>query len=299
MNDEALTAYISLFHGRVDCYGAWDGGCVKLPLTKDVFRKHLTTGPYIGVYPMAHDLTAWGCIDVDFDDLDLCRKLQAIASHKSIQLWIEKTRKGYHLWCFPEAATVKAKTMRRALMAVCKAAGYDPKEVNPKQEMLKHGQVGNYVRCPYPGGLTATERFFIDYTHIRHPVNLFEELDEAGRTPVDVLEDVAELWTPPPTHSVAFDIETSIDVREALRKANGLAFTIWEKGPLDGNDRSSTLAHLAHELIASNLSPSEAYRVLYNADERWGKFVARGDEHELEKLIELAVVTAGDVKGEV
>jgi hypothetical protein len=292
MTPEGVTAFVNLFRGRGDCYGSWTGGCVRQPLTRKVFEQHLTTGPYIGVYPLLGDQCSWGCIDVDFKDLTLCRNLKAMAAVKDIKLWIEETVRGYHLWCFPSEALVSAAMMRRALMAICKACKYDPKEVNPKAEVLAKGAVGNYVRLPYPGGWTATERRFLDDAS-PDTEGFILYLDQWGRTDVHKLADVAALWTPPKKVSIEFDETAGLDAKQLLLESGGpLSWTIWRDGPLEGNDRSGTLSHLAHVLILEDkMDPTAALKVLWSHDERWGrKFVDRPEgERFLQEMIESAV----------
>jgi hypothetical protein len=191
---EEVAAFARLFRGRIDCYGSWDGACVKEPLTLEKYHQHLTSADpadWIGVYPLGKDMCSWGCIDIDGGDfpatfpktidgqvvevsvtqhpdydrkdpqwhdwdamLDLATNLTVILEAKDIWGHIEQTRNGYHVWVFPEDKLVAAKTMRRALMAACTAIGYKPNEVNPKSESLGDGKVGNYVRTCYPGGLS-------------------------------------------------------------------------------------------------------------------------------------------------
>jgi hypothetical protein len=301
MTPEGIEAFIRLFHGRVDCYGDWDGGCIKQPLTKRQFEQHLTTGPYIGVYPNVGGHAAWGCVDIDFDDLQLATNIVTVLGVKGVKGWVEKTRRGYHVWVFPDVAVIPAADMRRCLMAACKAIGYDPKEVNPKQEHLPPEKVGNYVRLPYPGGNEATERRFVSplgqpmvgaATYRSGPAtyeNWILYLDEHGRSPAAAIADTAKLWTPPVTQrELALDVDAGLEVENILPMLDGLAFTMWRDGPLEGSDRSSTLAHLSH-LLVEQLRPSAALAVLLSADLRWGKFHDKGDTRPLVDMIERAV----------
>lgn len=77
-----------------------------------------------------------------------------------------------------------------------------------------------------------------------------------------------------------------------VRGLNGLGYTIWKDGPLPGNDRSSTLAHLAHLCAESALTAQQAYAVVASADLRWGKFSGRADAVEqLTAIVERAYAT--------
>jgi hypothetical protein len=71
----------------------------------------------------------------------------------------------------------------------------------------------------------------------------------------------------------------------ALSRVGGLTYTIFQKGPLEGMDRSGTLWRLANLLFTDGLPCDEARELLYDADERWGKYTARGNTDELEKML--------------
>jgi hypothetical protein len=301
--DELIDAFVSFFRGRGDCYGSWTGGCVKEPLTRDMFRKHLTTGPHIGVYPLLGDKVSWGCIDIDGKDhpLDVERgiwdwptmrvianNLQTVFAVKQVHVHLEQTANGIHCWVFPEEPLVAAETMRRALMAGCVAIKYSPKEVNPKSLTGGKQGLGNYVRLPYPGALRrpTDERFFYDADgECIHPEDF---VNTAQRTSTASLEAVAKLWTPPVVeHSV--NMEAGLEVENLLPTLDGLAFTIWKDGPLPGHDRSSTLARLAHVLCNQDISATAAFLLVRSADRRWGKFADRADcDEQILKIIDRA-----------
>ena len=193
-----VDAFVKVFRGRGDVYGSAKGFCVKEPLTRTVFERHLeSTDPadHIGVYCMVGTNCSWGCIDIDGKDfpivpisgdttwdwptmLTLAKNLQTVLAVKNITAHIEKTKNGYHVWVFPEEPLVPARAMRRALMAACVAIGYDPKEVNPKAEGPRPGTkgYGNFVRLPY-GGINNAEpkaRYFIRW--LPDPIPLDEAL---------------------------------------------------------------------------------------------------------------------------
>ena len=284
MSDQLVSDFISLFRGRGDIYAEWRGDqilVVRQPLTRLQFERHLSDGPYLGVYPVINDLCSWGCIDIDFDDRQLARNIVGALAYKDIQGWIEQTRRGYHIWVLPDVPLVPAADMRRCLMAACKAVGYDPKEVNPKQEVATGGKVGNWVRLPYPGGVNATERWLIIDERIPSTATgdrLFPWLDQHGRSSAQAIKDVAALWTPPPTPSL--EIGTNAELSKDLTdKMSGLSYKIWKEGPLEGSDRSSTMFRLAALLKDDGLTPSEAFTVLSGA--AWNKYLDRPNHDEL------------------
>ena len=287
---ELLDGFVTLFRGRGDVYGSWGGGCVRQPLNRDKFLDHLQGDELIGVYPllpMRGDwYCVWGCSDIDVDDLDSARNLQTAFAVKGIKAWVEKTRKGYHVWVFADEL-VPAPIMRRAFLAAHKAIDYPAKEVNPKQESAGSG-FGNYVRLPYPnayGGLYA-ERFILDDMDQPMPVLRFVQEANEQRTTSSALGELAALWVPPtPIHVV--HATASGDVTRLLRKAGAVAYVIWRDGPLDGSDRSSTLFRLACRLRDNDMPAQDAFQIVKSADERWGKFYLRPDgDQELIKIIE-------------
>ena len=327
--DDLIDRFVNVFRGRGDVYGSAKGFCVHEPLTRAVFARHLTSinpNDHIGVYCMIGEQCSWGCIDIDGKDfpikegppeakdidapnwnwtlmLTLARNLQTVLANApggTIAAHIEKTKNGYHVWVFPEKPLVPARAMRRALMAACKAIGYDPKEVNPKAEGPRPGTkgYGNFVRLPYGGtcGGAISPRRFID-DRILDPVLSNIEANgrildaalsniEANRTPLDRLEACAALWTPPPERHIAVDVEAGLDIADLLPLLDGKSYTIWKDGPLPGSDRSTTLAKLAHHLYECGLQPTHAFAVLRSADARWGKFQDRPEQ--LERMIERA-----------
>lgn len=295
--------FVTLFRGRADVYGSWTGGCVRKPLTPDTFMSHLQGDELIGVYPLlpykASWYCVWGCSDIDVDDIDSARNLQLAFGIKGITSWVEKTRKGYHVWVFADSLLPGA-VMRRAFLAAHQAIDYPAKEVNPKQESAGAGY-GNYVRLPYPKaieGLFNAERVILDDED--KPMNLVDFLNEAlnTRATTEQLESIAKLWVPPKRIHVA-QSDATVDVRQALHKVGAIPYVIWRDGPMEGSDRSSTLVRLSHKVRESGATPQEALCILRSADQRWGKFYLRPDgEQELIKIIERSYnITYGENNG--
>lgn len=285
-----VDSFTTLFRGRGDVYGAWNGGCVRKALNADTFLGHLQGDELIGVYPLVPYKSSWfcvwGCTDIDVDDLDSARNIEMAFAVKDIKAWVEKTRRGYHVWVFADSL-VPASTMRRAFLAAHQAVNYPAKEVNPKQESAGSGY-GNYVRLPYPTAIEGRydERYILKVND--EPMDLHSFLSEAlqHRTPLDKLEAIAELWVPP-TRTHAIREEENGDVKVILRKAGAIPYVIWRDGPLEGTDRSSTLFRLACKLRDADIRPGEALAVLKSGDQRWGKFYLRSDgDQELIKIIE-------------
>lgn len=290
MTYDTLEQYIRLFRGRGDAYGSWDGGCVRKPLGVETFQNHLEGKELIGVYPLLpHNgswWVTWGCSDIDVDDLDSARNLETAFLAKGIKAWVEKTRKGYHVWVFADGL-VSAAVMRRAFLAAHEAIGYPAKEVNPKQESAGSG-FGNYVRLPYPAIMLGRpeNRYMLDDNDEYLDFEVFLEQASASRTTADQLEVIAEMWKPPQRHHV-MSLDTNVDVRSILRKVGPVPYVMWRDGPMEGSDRSGTLFRLSCKMRDAEIPANEALKVLKSADERWGKFHTRPDgEAELIKIVE-------------
>lgn len=293
---EIISAFVTLFRGRGDCYGSESGGCVRERLSVDVFTKHLTTGPSIGVYPAVptdgEAICVWGCSDIDIEDIEAAKLLKRTLESAGVHAWIERSRsKGYHVWVFAENA-VPAEDMRRMLLVAHQVADYPAREVNPKQSDVSASKVGNYVRLPYPSGLTENplRRTILDEDDQPIPLREFLQLVSTRRTPVDEIRRIASMYVPPKKTHVVFDLGTSEDLDSALRMASPLARIIWRDGPLPSQDRSKALMRLAYVCANSGITPSMCHVIIVDADKRWGKFHMRGEAgmEQINKIVERA-----------
>lgn len=291
VTDELVDNYVTLFRGRGDCYGAWEGGCVKEPLTKQHFREHLTDGPHIGVYPClplnGETVCVWGCTDIDYDGPEDAWLLHDAFKAVGVHSWVERTRRGYHVWVFG-TELVTAKEMRRMFLAAHQVTELNPKEVNPKQETLLPNQVGNYVRLPYPK-VGSGQRVMVTPQGAEIPLQAFVQKALECRVTPDEIRTLANHYTPPKIN-VSGLMAPSGNLAEMVRLLTPLGRAIFRDGPIEGRDRSTTLTHLAHECRKSSLNPNDALKILEDADLRWGKYLMRGPagQHELVKLLERA-----------
>lgn len=297
--DYLLKDFITLFRGRGDVYGHNEGRCVKEPLTIDVFQNHFIDTP-IGVYPMVPNsgdfYVAWGCSDFDTADaLDNAVKLHDALLEAGIVSWIERSRsKGYHVWVFSDTP-VRAIDMRYMLLMASQVAEVPTTEVNPKQKALKRHQYGNYVRLPYANIAdidTDRQRVILRATiYDRHvPMQLLDFVRSAmdNRTPSALIQRIAAMYVPPSETPTIINYEQEYDatLSEAMELLSPLGKVIWRDGPLEGKDRSTTLAKLGHESVRSGLNPSQTKTVLKTADKRWGKYHLRNDgDLEIDKLV--------------
>jgi hypothetical protein len=287
--------FMTLFRGRGDAHGTWAGGCARKPLTVESFWRHLHGVELIGVYPVVPmpdgERCVWGCSDIDVDDYNAALNLQLAFNMKQIPAWIEKTRKGYHIWVFT-TKTVSAVTMRRAFLAAHQVINYPPTEVNPKQESLRGG-LGNYVRLPYPSALNFDEervetkfRYMLDVEGIPLTLHQFVHRALDTRATPEQLEAIAALYKPPVMPNIVANHTDSTDVQELVNSLGQLAYMIWRDGPKAGGDRSLTLYRFTALVKDEGFTPEQCYKLVESADLRWGKFYKRPDpDKEITRLL--------------
>lgn len=293
--EQTIYDFALLFRGRGDVYGSDSGSCVKQPLTETVIEQHFDDTP-IGVYPMMSRngewFVSWGCVDFDTADAEQhATRLHDSLMDAGVISWIERSRsKGYHVWVFA-SAPVPAEQMRYMLMAACLVAEVPTTEVNPKQTTLRQGQYGNYVRLPYAGynHNPDYDRQRVLFRDSLTPIPLEQFISSALRyrtDPSDITR-IAEFYVPPTVStSTVNEHEYDATLDEAMTVLSPLGKVIWRDGPLQGRDRSSTLAKLGHECVRAGLNPSQTKTVLRTADQRWGKYHLRHNgDIEIDKLV--------------
>jgi len=286
MND-ATEIFMSLFGGRTDAHGTWEGGSKKSSVSYETFAKHLYGEELIGIYPLTDGSTVrWGCSDIDIDDLDSARNLQVAFGMKSIPSFVEKTVRGFHVWVFAND-WIPASIMRRAFLSAHEVIGLPPKEVNPKQEQVNG--LGNYVRLPYPGGIDyIPENRYMLFKKDDTPMTLKQFLESAqeSKVSINLLRPLAEKHRPK-TRAVLDQLQTSASVQEALTHVNAFVKNIWREGPFESRDRSNTLCKMVHKMHEHGTPMNMAYIILADADKRWGKFHLRTDcVEQLVKIVE-------------
>jgi hypothetical protein len=283
---DAIEIFMSIFDGRRDAYGAWEGFSVPKPVNYTTYAEHLYGKELIGIYPLRDDaMVKWGCSDIDTDDLDAARNLQTALMVKGVHSYVEKTRRGYHVWVFADS-WIPAPIMRRALLAAHEAIDYPAKEVNPKQEQATG--LGNYVRLPYPNGMNEMPENRYMLTPSDSPMEFDDFIGEVEEHLVSVhqLKPLADMHNPR-RRAVIDPIIVSANVREALAYVDGYVVNIWKHGPLEGRDRSNTLCKMVHRMHEQGTPIQYAFAILKDADRRWGKFNQRPDcDEQLTKIIQ-------------
>lgn len=304
-----LVAFRDLFEGNTKFYGTEEGGCKEAVSSWSTLSEWHLTGASapIGVYPMhkweTENHVGWGCVDFDEGEEESRTHAQNVVNclaEFEITGWIERSRsKGYHVWVFKDG-TVAANIMRPALLAACQIVGAPTKEINPKQDTLSPGKVGNYVRLPYPGGLhVCPERRVVIESDTGMNLWLHEFVGEAlaaREGEVTRLKRLAQLYVPPRTYSLTDVVPSSEMEGDAVERLSGLARTIFEQGPREDqpvtdahgydNGRSTRLWKLAC-LIRENGQHDidEALELVVDADKRWGKFHERGEPEYITRLV--------------
>jgi len=285
-----------IFRGRGDVWGHDEGRCVKEKLSDEHWQDHLVGRSGIGIYPAVpvpdgRVMCVWGCTDIDTDDYDAARLLQSTLQQVGFKAYIERSRsKGYHVWIFVNRP-VLAEHMRNVQLAAHVVANMKPIEVNPKQTDVSLHKYGNYVRLPYVGGMdeTPARRVILDDDGAPMPLQQFlnDVYDNGFIDDLDHFAQVAAMYQPPKQHTVQWSVtDPSNDLAEGMRTIAPLGYVIWRDGPLEGRDRSTTLARLAHICAESGMPPSAATMVVRDADLRWGKFHTRADgDEQINKMI--------------
>lgn len=310
---DLVNRFCALFDGSREAVGTEEGGCRRLTDPEDWLLElegHLRFPDcQVGVYPMTtmidDDWTTvgtshgpynwvvkWGCVDFDMGEeeswaqaLDLSHCLEQF----KIKSWIERSRsKGYHVWIFLEAWT-DAEVVRRALLAASQIVGTSTKEINPKQVELEPGQLGNYVRLPYPGWLDPNyrdepepKRAMIGVDGVPHSLSWFVDVAEQTLVTPRELEELAWYYVAPPSPAQLTRDWTRLE-GSSVDRLRGKTRIIWEQGPLETegsptNFRGQTLWKLARYIVEDGRhTPEEALELLTDADVRWGKFYERAD----------------------
>lgn len=300
--------FAQLFAGNTSAIGLLGGGCQRELVNELSYRRHLfAPGQSIGIYPIVDNAVHWGCSDIDnaenhkvghadprTDAINVQTALQALGIPSLIEL--TKSR-GYHVWVFlAPGVWVRAATMRRALLVAHQIAGVVAHEVNPKSEELRPGELGNYVNLPYPHDWSVVLTRVVENHHTAKwapfaTLEQFLDLAEASYADPAALAAAAELWVPPVRHVVKIESQYDGDLRPLVQRMDGLTYTIFKDGPLDGRPRWMALSRLANLLREQEFTPEEAMALLTDADARWGKFQPEGRrdwESRLLRIVEEA-----------
>lgn len=289
----------TIFGGRTDSYGQdvtkdgveGKGGMrVDRQVGLELFQKHLDGDMGLGIYPTWHNndgelMASWGCADIDTGLWSEAYGLATALTAMGITPHIERSRsKGWHIWCFP-TRPVPAPMMRRAFKVAYAAIELPTKEINPKSEKLRPGQVGNYVRLPYKhhrqnSGPMARQTFLTGWDAEGEgiPVDVGDWLygyDETCETPDELICEWGERWREPKrAHFDDVREITDEQLKKLVGNLPGDLFVFVKNGPQA--DRSGGLVALAFKLRRNGYGAEEIYHIIEVADQQWGgKYAAR------------------------
>jgi hypothetical protein len=287
------------FAGNTQAYGTDDGYAKRGIVTPELIRRHLEGVEPIGIYPIRHTpsgpMVHWGCCDIDTGDWAEAYALATALRGMGMRPVVERSRsKGWHIWIFlKDEEWVAAAAMRRALKMAYKAIDLPAKEANPKSEMLRPEQLGNFVRLPYKGGLVQDPIRQVvmsgwNATSDGWCVSLREFLDEDVSTETERIGYWAAKWYEPPRRVVDIDTEAPADVEAIISKLAPKTQELARVGP--PRDRSEGMVALAYQMANQRFSATEAFAVLGWCDMTWGKqYTSRpGGEGYLMDIIERA-----------
>lgn len=234
ISEEQLTTYMSLFKGRTDIYARrWEkhgkagytpaysfdwneylrhktsGGKFhnftkkrKIPLTRDVFKKHLIGAYFIGIYPLLEDNTSYFIV-IDFDAKEWGKEVKRFISECTtlkIPAYIEKSLsgKGAHIWIFFKDKYPASKSRKIFLEIVRKVLDlyrFD-KEVSfdrvfPNQDYHTGKGFGNLIALPLNGRfLEENKMVFLDPDSL-NPVtdqwNFLNNIKRISKSKLDAL----------------------------------------------------------------------------------------------------------------
>lgn len=151
MNLRTVERFADLFAGRPEAFGHEAGRCVHRAASLAAWVGHLYGKHPIGTYPvLANNTCWWSCVDIDQDLPQAAREVAEVYAHFGIKAWTERSRsKGWHVWVL-HREPVDCSLARAAGRAAVHLVDLPPStEVNPKQDQLPPGKLGNYVRLPY------------------------------------------------------------------------------------------------------------------------------------------------------
>ena len=292
---DPVETFADLFQGRLDVIGHEEGRCIKIENpTWDTFlnniEDHLFGDTPYGVYPLTdihgEACVRWGCVDFDTgveEGLIHAANVKTALAMFSVRGWTEISRsKGTHMFVFFND-WLPASLVREALIGVCEVVGAPTTEVNPKQTDLRG--IGNYVRLPYPNGYMNTGRRVMVEDQTLISLEEFLHTAYRERASFEMMQQVHSLYKPPPKPKPPKVEYTHQNLIPSGMKA--LSRHILNNGPKANGDRSGALFALAQQLRRDGLSMNEALPILYEADNRWGKYIARdGDTRYIDKMAE-------------
>jgi len=289
ISEEQLNLYMSLFKGRNDIYARrWEkngksgytpayrfdwneylrhkakGGNFqnfdnkeKIPLTRDVVKKHLIGACFIGIYPLLEDNTSY-FIAVDFDGKEWkkdSKKFMGECMSLKIPVYLEKSLSGMgaHLWIFFKNKYAASKSRRIFLEIIRKVFNLSKfdREVSfdrifPNQDYHLGKGLGNLIALPLNGRcLKENKMVFVDHKSF-NPIpdqwNYLSKVEKLSNVKLDELySEIVE-----DEKSYSFNIAED----KKLFKTGKLSITLKNQIVLDKHQINKDLANF----LKSNLN---------------------------------------------
>jgi len=229
--------------GRDDVYAEQkkDGSYIahRKPLTDSIIVQHLTGKKTIATYILKEGKVDSATLDIDNDNIETVKAVQAACERLKINCRTEKTGgRGYHIWVFFGSPIGASDAIALAKLIIETSGISDEIEIFPKQAKTKN--LGNPIRLPFGihqkyGGLSH----FLDdaFQPIEDPLAFLQsikEVEEAdvkrilgthnistgqAENPVAVLPDEASKYDLDPKNMHLIETQCPY-IRELIAKAN-------------------------------------------------------------------------------
>ncbi len=173
-----------------------------IPLTREVFKKHLIGQYSVGIYPILTDNTSW-FIAADFDGSgwkEDCRKLIGECAKFGLQSYGERSRSGNggHVWIFFENPYPCSRGRRLILELIRRSLKFSEfdKEVSwdrlfPNQDSIGKEGLGNLIALPLQGQeLAKGNSVFLNSEDLEPFADQWSFLQNLHRHPPRDLDDI-------------------------------------------------------------------------------------------------------------
>jgi len=159
-----LNRFMSLFTGLNRAYGVFLKDdrikTILKPVSIELYQNHLDGKQGLGIVPINDEnVCMFGAIDIDDLHIDTNEIFKKIISFEAPLILCKSKSKGVHCYMFSQG--IKAKKLRSVLSRWAARLGYGNSEIFPKQDILTHDQVGNWINLPYFNGFNDPQRAMI------------------------------------------------------------------------------------------------------------------------------------------